>query len=58
MLIRPLGQRALAMQTSACWFKLKKREYGPAGTATEQWVALGKRAAASGGRAKKKAKAA
>ena len=27
------------------WFKLKKREYdGPAGTATEQWVALGKRA--------------
>ena len=46
------------MQTSACWFKLKKCEYGPAGTATEQWVALGKRAAASGGRAKKKAKAA
>ena len=38
--------------------KVKKREYGPAGTATEQWVALGKRAAASGGGSKKKAKAA
>ena len=29
------------------WFKLRKREYGPAGTSDQQWVLVKKRAGGS-----------
>ena len=31
---------------SSCWFKLRSREYGPAGSANQQWVLLTKKRAA------------
>ena len=43
----------------ACWFKLKRREYGASGAFDQQWVLLGKRgrdAGVGGGAAKKKKK--